>query len=189
MSGMDRLTEMLPCPFCGSVVRLGCDDYSIKASQKYYIECQGIDCLMQDMEDPDCDLLVAAWNRRASQAAPDLSETCTRCMGNGEIVTDWDAYLHPPKDATEEAVADCPDCDGTGHVVSAPALSDGLREAVEAMPETDDRQLWDDAEPDGYLESNRDWARRNDAAVEWLADNHVAIRAALTPAPAQEGGE
>ena len=72
---------------------------------------------------------------------------------------------------------------------AATAPSDGLREALEAMPETDDRQLWDDAEPDGYLESNRDWARRNDAAVEWLADNHVAIRAALTPAPAQEGGE
>ena len=79
---MTTTDKLLPCPFCGSVVRLGCDDYSIKASQKYYIECQGIDCLMQDMEDPDRDLLVAAWNRRASQAAPAL-KICQFCHDYG----------------------------------------------------------------------------------------------------------
>lgn len=40
---------------------------------------------------------------------------CERCCGNGEIVTDWNRYLHPlPDDVGDEAVADCPDCDGTG---------------------------------------------------------------------------
>ena len=47
-----------------------------------------------------------------------------------------------------------------------------------AMPQTDDRRPLDNDMPGGYLESNRDWADRNDAAVTWLADNHVAIRTA-----------
>ena len=117
-------------------------------------------------------------HRRASQATPAPQETCTRCMGNGEIVTDWDAYLHPPKDATDDAVADCPDCDGTGHLVSAPAPSDGLREAiplglVEAL--RSGRQ----ADMDGVM------VTVSRQACEMAAD----ILSALTPAPAQEGGE
>ena len=40
---------------------------------------------------------------------------CPRCQGNGEIVTDWNRYLHPrPGDVGDEAVAECPDCDGYG---------------------------------------------------------------------------
>lgn len=40
---------------------------------------------------------------------------CERCQGNGEIVTDWDRYLHPHDgDVGDEAVAECPDCGGTG---------------------------------------------------------------------------
>lgn len=42
--------------------------------------------------------------------------TCERCQGNGEIVTDWDRYMHPlPGDVGDEAVAECPDCNGTGY--------------------------------------------------------------------------
>lgn len=42
---------------------------------------------------------------------------CERCQGNGEIVTDWGRYLHSlPGDKGDEAVADCPDCDGRGEV-------------------------------------------------------------------------
>lgn len=42
--------------------------------------------------------------------------TCTACQGNGEIVTDWERYLHPHEgDAGDEAVADCPACDGLGY--------------------------------------------------------------------------
>lgn len=44
-------------------------------------------------------------------------ETCERCQGNGEIVTDWERYLHPHEgDVGDEAVTDCPDCDGTGSI-------------------------------------------------------------------------
>ena len=40
-------------------------------------------------------------------------EPCKRCCGNGEIITDWDRYLNPDEgDVGDEAVADCPDCDG-----------------------------------------------------------------------------
>lgn len=42
-----------------------------------------------------------------------MAETCETCQGNGEIVVDWDRYLHPhPGDTGDEAVADCPDCGG-----------------------------------------------------------------------------
>lgn len=45
---------------------------------------------------------------------------CSRCQGNGEIVLDWETYLHPADLAAEEAsVADCPDCDGIGQIDEA----------------------------------------------------------------------
>lgn len=41
--------------------------------------------------------------------------TCQTCQGNGEIVTDWERYLHAHKgDIGDEAVAECPDCNGQG---------------------------------------------------------------------------
>jgi hypothetical protein len=46
-------------------------------------------------------------------------QDCARCAGNGEIVTDWPTYLHPPEGAPADAgTADCPDCGGTGTVSS-----------------------------------------------------------------------
>lgn len=40
---------------------------------------------------------------------------CETCQGNGEIVTDWERYLRPyDGDVGDEAVAECPDCGGTG---------------------------------------------------------------------------
>ena len=59
------------------------------------------------------------------------------------------------------------------------------REGVAPMPATTDREPYDAENPafDGYLESNVDWARTNDEAVGWLADNHRAIRAALATKP------
>lgn len=52
--------------------------------------------------------------------ADDSRETCQRCQGNGEIVTDWERYLNPHEgDAGDEAVTECPDCDGVGAVISA----------------------------------------------------------------------
>lgn len=42
---------------------------------------------------------------------------CERCQGNGEIVIDWDRYLDPHDgDVGDEAVAECPDCNGEGFV-------------------------------------------------------------------------
>lgn len=53
-----------------------------------------------------------------------MAESCNRCQGNGEIVLDWETYLHPPNLAAEEgSVAECPDCNGEGviHAVSTPS--------------------------------------------------------------------
>jgi uncharacterized protein (UPF0335 family) len=48
-------------------------------------------------------------------------ETCERCQGNGEIVTDWDRYKHPNEDDVgDEAVAECPDCGGEGIIDLSP---------------------------------------------------------------------
>lgn len=42
-------------------------------------------------------------------------QTCERCQGNGEIVTDWERYKHPLEgDVGDEATQECPDCDGYG---------------------------------------------------------------------------
>lgn len=44
------------------------------------------------------------------------SRPCETCCGNGEIVTDWERYKHPRReDIGDEALADCPDCNGTGY--------------------------------------------------------------------------
>ena len=51
---------------------------------------------------------------------------------------------------------------------------------VEKMPMTVDRRPYEDDKSNGYLESNRDWADNNDEAVTWLANNHDAIRTAIS---------
>lgn len=61
--------------------------------------------------------------------------------------------------------------------------------AVPDMPPTKDRRPYDDEDPDGYLEGNNDWTENNNEAVEWLADNHAAIRLALAAAPHPVSGE
>lgn len=80
--------------------------------------------------------------------AGEHGEQCERCQGNGEIVTDWDRYMHVHDgDVGDEAVADCPDCSGTGRIEGEAPLptlqrlgqefdageaSEGLREAIAA---------------------------------------------------------
>ncbi|QIG75676.1 hypothetical protein EVC20_105 [Rhizobium phage RHph_Y2_17_1] len=81
-----------------------------------------------------------------------------------------------------------------GQVIKQEELADGLiapairaLERIEAdymalppMPETVDRRPYDEETYPGYLEGDRDWAEHNSEAVEWLADNHAAIRAAIS---------
>ena len=51
-------------------------------------------------------------------------QQCDRCQGNGEIVTDWDRYLHPwPGDKGDEAVEECPSCGGDGLVCDDPTIA------------------------------------------------------------------
>lgn len=53
------------------------------------------------------------------ETTSEAHERCSRCQGNGEIVRNWKRYQHPRAgDKGDEAVAECPDCDGTGTVPS-----------------------------------------------------------------------
>lgn len=63
--------------------------------------------------------------------------------------------------------------------VTHPVSAEGLP----PMPEVFDRGPYDDDDPDGYLEGNRDWARENGDVIDWLVENHEVIRAALKSAP------
>jgi len=64
--------------------------------------------------------------------------------------------------------------DQLANLAAAPKQAE--QQGVGAMPPCDNR------EPHGvgdYLESDKDWCRRNPSAVTWLIDNHASIRAAL----------
>jgi hypothetical protein len=50
---------------------------------------------------------------------------------------------------------------------------------MDPMPEVKPRRPLEDDEPDGYLESDMDWARNNRDAVVWFLTNHAAIAAKL----------
>jgi hypothetical protein len=46
---------------------------------------------------------------------------CERCQGNGEIVCDWEAYLHPPEGAAGDAGTEtCPNCCGQDEPFECP---------------------------------------------------------------------
>lgn len=134
MSGMDRLTELLPCPFCGGEA----DTMTPEADdmRAATVMCMGCYCTGKECETEA--QAIAAWNRRASQAAP--------------------------------------------------APSDGLREAVEAERERIAVALETEAD---ILPCAEDAAvtRSNAALIRADFSYEDADRAALTSAPAQEGGE
>lgn len=102
--------------------------------------------------------LAAARAARGPSAEGDYAEEmihayrahCQRCQGTGEIITDWDRYQEPADgDKGDEAVAECPDCDGDGKSqttalqVAAPALLAALSRIVKD---------WD-GEPEDMLEA------------------------------------
>lgn len=77
MSGMDRLTELLPCPFCG-VEPCMYDD--VNHSKACYISCQTEGCIGEMTWHENDAEAIAAWNRRASQAAPAPSDGLREAM-------------------------------------------------------------------------------------------------------------
>jgi hypothetical protein len=62
---------------------------------------------------------------------------CKACCGNGEIVTDWDRSLEPHDgDVGDEAVAECPVCNGKGMIDGPVRWGDGEVDSVcEPCPE------------------------------------------------------
>ena len=72
----------------------------------------------------------------AASAVRSEPVACERCQGNGEIVTDWDRYTKAkPGDKGDEAVAECPDCNGTGYTSPVQTREDGIREAAKIAAE------------------------------------------------------
>ena len=59
---------------------------------------------------------------------------------------------------------------------------------AKGFPEVSPRGLYDDDEPEGYLESDRDFVANNLAAAVWFLEHAAAIRAAIAQAEGQEGG-
>lgn len=75
-----------------------------------------------DHEPVDRDWLAEFRNRFAEEFPEEVRTEnriqCDRCQGNGEVVTDWDKYLHAHGSRIgDEAVAECPDCSGIGWIV------------------------------------------------------------------------
>lgn len=50
------------------------------------------------------------------------------------------------------------------------------------MPAVNPRRPWDDAEPEGYQESDNDFIANNIDACAWFLENRDAIHAALAVA-------
>lgn len=90
---------------------------------------------------------------------------CERCQGNGEIVTDWDRYRHPHEgDAGDEAVSDCPDCDGRGEREPAPP-AEPVTGWIVGNGAGDRWRCWRDGMSDWTADRNKAtrYARRQDA--------------------------
>ena len=218
MSGMDGLTELLPCPFCGGEAIASADEWQ---SGSFRCGCKTIGCKGWGERPETKSAAIAAWNRRASQW-----DLCDNCMGTGvaghpdsgkacdcdggmvlahrrasqaapapsdhAISKEWAERMLPlDEGVTPSAGAPAPSVifevlaaahrrdaitydrlPGIARAISAaltPAPSDGLREAL------------------GTLLVQANGVEPRDAM---LRQNVIRIAlSALTPAPAQEGGE
>ena len=108
MSGMDKLTALVPCPFCGGEA----DTMTPEADdmRAATVMCMGCYCTGKECETEA--QAIAAWNRRASQAAPAPSDgTCAECgcapvNADSLCATCVDERRAPaPSDALREAMA------------------------------------------------------------------------------------
>lgn len=186
MSGMGRLTELLPCPFCGdnhattTYTRDGrlvvCTSCGAKSGNYYHGP--------KDLPSAD-ERAIAAWNRRASHASPAPS-ALVKALRTAE------AALSDIGDAEREEGDDLAWCEGRAAkalplirpvlraaLITTPAPSDGLREENE--------RLWAVLEEAvGILcaqcPGHGDVDRL--AALVEFGPNRAAL---MTPAPAQEG--
>lgn len=156
MSGMDRLTELLPCPFCGDPMRvvLGNLQHTKDARDSRHDSI----CPIRACSWPSGS--IACWNRRASQAAPahedDLAVDRFADVMKAKLAkkrNDGRGGWSGPECSEEALSRMLRDHVGKGDPVdvanfammlhqrgeriaqAAPAPSDGLREALERIAE------------------------------------------------------
>lgn len=134
----------------------------------------------------------------ARMVAGEGEADCERCQGNGEIVTNWDRYMHGHDgDKGDEAVAECPDCNGTGKVEAHPPAAEpvGLRDAVEGI---DDDYMTSEKHHPGYVLIPTAKFEQIIAATErakgivpphYVNWHHDADKALTTPARTDDAGE
>lgn len=116
------------------------------------------------------------------EEAPGEKTDCERCAGNGEIVTDWDEYISPPKGApADHATADCPDCDGIGKV-EAPAEAGEDDGAWIIYFEDRDREL---EAFSGFGAREAAQRRYEQVTVSWNAHLFERVKSALPALRAQ----
>lgn len=128
---------------------------------------------------------------RQGSAEP-ATETCERCQGNGEIVTDWDRYKDPrPGDVGDEAVAECPDCNGEGHVAVPPAHRTPGDVAVKPLEweDREEKRLGGRTDKFWRAQTAFDWGYRVFLAygrynVQGLAGDHTSLDEAKAAAQA-----
>ena len=54
-----------------------------------------------------------------------------------------------------------------------------MNSLLASFPEVEDRELWDNYEPDGYMESDSDFVIHNMEAAVWFLENAETIKKLL----------
>lgn len=120
--------------------------------------------------------LLAALSALPAPAPARENKPCETCQGNGEVVTDWDRYQDPHSgDKGDEAVAPCPDCDGTGEAAPPPPQAqagEALADIAVERRRQVDVEGWslehDDGHDNGEIaEAAAQWASRVQHPLVW----------------------
>lgn len=172
MSGMDRLTKLKSCPFCGGAASVWTTSAHSCDSAEHVIGCKECEIYMPfasvfESNTPD-QPFVDAWNRRASQAAPAPV-----------------AWQHVAASIQAHQIADDVVSGRLNRLTAfvpytalkaAPAPSDGLREAWTAGRDAAFE----------YMRRYRKAQAEGPEALTYDAGPYPAPPAALTPTPTQE---